>query len=322
MPCCSQTNVRRTPPAHRSRRTRPGCFERSSACRVPRYAGLALPEGLLRRASCRRCAALPAACSARPRPKEAVRQQAWVANQLKTTRPEPTLSERALAALAAGLVALVASTVVHALSSAQQELAEVKRSAPDLDRSAVLFETCAACHGADGGGTRDGQVPRIGGQHLTVLWKQLVDYRHDRRWDLRMEHFADRHHLGDAQAVADVSGYIHQLAPVGPAGEGSGKRLEAGAALYAQRCRSCHGAAADGDAARAVPRIAGQHYEYLRRQFYDAVDGRRPNFSSEHIRLLAQLDHDDIEAVADYLSRLPGKVPQGNAHMEAGGPTP
>jgi hypothetical protein len=45
------------------------------------------------------------------------------------------------------------------------------------------------------------------------------------------------------------------------------------------------------------------------RQFYDAVDGRRPNFSPAHIRLLARLDHDNTEAVADYLSRLPGGTP-------------
>jgi cytochrome c553 len=58
---------------------------------------------------------------------------------------------------------------------------------------------------------RDGGVPRIAGQHISVLAKQLADYRHDRRWDIRMEHFADRHHLVDAQAIADVTAYIHQL---------------------------------------------------------------------------------------------------------------
>jgi cytochrome c553 len=216
----------------------------------------------------------------------------------------------ARAAVASGFVALATAASVYALSTAQEELAEVRRSTPDLDHGAELFETCGACHGTDGGGTRDGQVPRIAGQHISVLCKQLIDYRHDRRWDLRMEHFADHHHLPDAQALADVAAYIHQLVASGPAGEGSGKQLEAGAALYAQRCRSCHGAGADGDAARAVPRIAGQHYEYLRRQFYDAVDGRRPNFSPAHIRLLTQFEHDDIEAVADYLSRLPDNRPQ------------
>jgi cytochrome c553 len=215
---------------------------------------------------------------------------------------------RAAVGIGIGLLA-VASAPVQSVSTAQEELAEVKRSTPDLRRGAELFETCAACHGIDGGGTSDGQVPRIGAQHVSVLWKQLVDYRHDRRWDVRMEHFAAGHHLEDAQAIADVAAYIQQLKPRGAPGEGSGKLLEQGAGLYAQLCRSCHGAAAEGDATHAVPRLAGQHYEYLRRQFYDAVDGRRPNFSPAHIRLLARLDHDDIEAVADYLSRLAGSAP-------------
>ena len=214
------------------------------------------------------------------------------------------------AALAIGILAMASSAVVQAVSTAQEELAEVKRSTPNLDHGAELFDTCGACHGPDGGGTRDGQVPRIGGQHAPVLWKQLVDYRHDRRWDLRMEHFADRHHLDDAQAIADVAAYVNQLEPSGPAGEGSGTRVQAGAALYAQLCGSCHGVAGEGDARRAIPKIAAQHYEYLRRQFYDAVDGRRPNFAPAHIRLFACLDHDAIEAVADYLARLPGNTPQ------------
>jgi cytochrome c553 len=221
--------------------------------------------------------------------------------------PRMPRSDHAWGVVVSGLLALAASAAVLAVSTAQEELAEVKRSVPNLDHGGEQFETCGACHGPDGGGTRDGQVPRIGGQHVSVVQKQLIDYRHDLRWDLRMEHFSDRHHLVDAQAVADVAAYIHQLEPSGPAGQGSGKSVGAGAALYAKRCSSCHGASADGDEARAVPRVAGQHYEYLRRQFYDAVDGRRPNFSPSHIRLLAQLEHDDIEAVADYLSRLPGR---------------
>jgi len=167
------------------------------------------------------------------------------------------LADRARAAAAFAVLAVALCVIAQAVSDSQQELAEVRRSTPDLDHGAQLFDTCGACHGPDGGGTRDGQVPRIGGQHTSVLWKQLVDYRHDRRWDLRMEHFADRHHLSDAQAIADVAAYIHQLEPNGPAGEGGGKLTGAGGALYAQLCRSCHGATAQGDAGRVVPRIAG-----------------------------------------------------------------
>jgi cytochrome c553 len=202
----------------------------------------------------------------------------------------------------AGLASLPAA--VHALSSAQQELMDVRSRKPNLDRGAELFHLCAACHGPSGGGTLDGAVPRIAGQHASVLEKQLVDYRYDQRWDPRMEQVASRHHLPDAQAIADVAGYVSQLDRDLPRGEGNGQLLQHGAESYAALCGGCHGAAGQGDGRRSIPRIAGQHYEYLRRQIYDAVDGRRPNFSPSHIRLLARLEHEDIEAIADYLSRL------------------
>jgi len=191
-----------------------------------------------------------------------------------------------------------------AVSTSQQELEAVKHCTPNLDQGAEVFHTCAMCHGRDGGGTVDGMVPRIAGQHASVLRKQLIDYRYDRRWDPRMESIAGRHDLPAAQAIADVTAYVNQLDQEPHIGTGDGSLVQQGAASYAQQCRACHGVAAQGDSAHAIPRLAGQHYEYLRRQIYDAVDGRRPSFSSAHIRLLARLDHDDIQAVADYLSRL------------------
>jgi len=209
------------------------------------------------------------------------------------------------AAFAFRAVVLLLPAVAFGVSVAQQELAAARRSKPDPTRGAELYDTCAACHGPDGAGTRDGQVPRIAGQHASVLMKQLVDFRHDRRWDPRMEHFSDSHHLADAEAIADVAAYISRLGGgYANNGRGNGEQLERGAESYARLCTRCHGASGDGKANRAIPRIAGQQYEYLRRQIYDAVDGRRPNFSRAHIRLFARLDYDDIQAVADYVSRL------------------
>jgi cytochrome c553 len=92
---------------------------------------------------------------------------------------------RAVLAAACLLMLIVLLPVgARAVSSSQRELQEVRRSAPSLDRVADLYSTCVMCHGAGGRGTLDGQVPRIAGQHATVLGKQLVDYRYDRRWDL------------------------------------------------------------------------------------------------------------------------------------------
>jgi cytochrome c553 len=208
---------------------------------------------------------------------------------------------RAVSALT--LLASLFALDARAMSRPERELMEARRDRPNLDRGAELYGTCAACHGSTGSGTVDGQVPRIAGQHASVLMKQLVDYRHDRRWDLRMERFAGHHYLPDAQAIADVAAYVGRLDRGVQNGKGSGERLARGSDSYVRLCLRCHGPGAIGDAKRAIPRIAGQHYEYLRRQIYDAVDGRRPNFSVAHSRLLGQLDHDDIEAVADYLSR-------------------
>jgi cytochrome c553 len=188
--------------------------------------------------------------------------------------------------------------------SAEPEFDVATHSKPQVAHGAELYEPCGGCHGLDGRGATDGLIPRIGGQHAAVLQKQLTDYRQHRRFDPRMQILAERHYLADAQAIADVTAYISELEPRVPSGHGDGESVVHGAERYARSCSRCHGGAAEGDAARAIPKLAGQHYEYLRRQIHDGVDGRRPNFSSAHIRLLAQLDFDDIDGLCDYLSRL------------------
>jgi cytochrome c553 len=212
-------------------------------------------------------------------------------------------------AAAAWLCALAFASIAQGASGARQEFESVVSMQPDAVHGEHLFVTCATCHGAYGGGTADGRIPAIAGQHLRVLVAQLVDFRHDKRWDALMEHYSDNHNLGDAQDVADVAAYINHLPPVQSPGVGSGEHVSTGSRLYARSCASCHGAAGEGDNTRGYPRLAGQHYGYLLRQMHDAVDGRRPNFSRAHIRRLARFERADFEGVADYLSRAAGREP-------------
>ncbi len=205
------------------------------------------------------------------------------------------LSSFALAAVSLG---------AFGMPAAYQEYLEVMQAKADPERGAQYFEACAACHGVNGGGTANGEFPRIGGQYFPVLARQLVAFRNGLRWDFRMENFADRHRLADAQAIADVAYYASQLEDHSTPGTGSGELVAHGARVYARLCESCHGKSGDGDVDHLVPKLAGQHYEYLRRQMYDAVDGRRPGFPESHVKLLARLEHDDIAGVADYLSRI------------------
>ncbi len=197
---------------------------------------------------------------------------------------------------------------VSADATAPESAAEYRaiiQAHPDAAHGRVLFETCMRCHGANAGGAADGSVPALAGQHLRVIARQLVDYRHDERWDGRMEHFADFPYLVFAQDVADVAGYINGLERTGARVQGPGDAVDHGRRAYARGCASCHGAHGEGSADKAYPRLAGQHYPYLVRQMHDALEGRRPNFSPAHVRLLSHFERDDIEGVADYLSRLP-----------------
>jgi len=188
--------------------------------------------------------------------------------------------------------------------SARAELRAVLSAFPDRQRGAKIFRLCAECHGAQGQGIAEAFTPAIAGQYARVLAKQLVDYRHAVRWDFRMQKIAGRHVLASTQDIADIVAYVGQLSPPPRTSVGTGQWLHRGERLYGALCRTCHGAQGEGSAARFVPRIAGQRYDYLLRQLHDTVEGRRPSMAAIHERALRKLDVQDLDGLADYISEL------------------
>ena len=79
-----------------------------------------------------------------------------------------------------------------------------------------------------------------------------------------------------------------------------------GKALYASNaCGSCHGPTGNEPIMPTYPKIAGQNKEYLIRQMNDIKSGDRDNGASIAMRgLVANLDDDDIVAIAEYLSSM------------------
>lgn len=194
---------------------------------------------------------------------------------------------------------------------AEQEFAAALHARPSLMHGEALFDdTCIACHGPDGGGQANGGVPAIAAQHPRVVIRQLVDYRHGGRFDLRMEHSTGRHRLVNAQDIADVAAYVGQLPPTQAADTGNGDLVTAGQLVYARVCASCHGDSAMGNASDGVPRLAGQHYDYLLGQMIAVTEARRPAFPAEHALLFQHLQRSDLIGIADYLCRL-GPPPPG-----------
>lgn len=202
------------------------------------------------------------------------------------------------------MLVLLTGANCFAAPQGARELAAALAAKPNASAGAVHFETCLACHGVNGGGADNGNVPAIAGQHYRVIVKQLVDFRHNARWDIRMEHFVDKHHLSNAQAVVDVARYIADLPRDFPVGKGSGYNLTRGEAKYRAVCAGCHGANAEGNDATSIPRLAGQHQQYIVRQMQDAADGRRPNMKGAHAALVRTLEFDDLDGIGDFLARL------------------
>ena len=200
------------------------------------------------------------------------------------------------------LVATLALLVQPA--RADSELSAARAAVPDPARGEELYQTCAACHGEDGGGVPDGTIPALSGQPAAVLMRQLVGFRSEQRSDIRMEHFADRTHLASAQQIADVAAWVAALRRTTPAGIGDGTALAVGSRAFLRSCQGCHGALGRASADGVLPALAGQHAGYLERQLRDAAAGRRPNMNATHRAPARALSDAEIRGVADYLSRM------------------
>lgn len=194
---------------------------------------------------------------------------------------------------------------------AAAEYAQVMALEPNLDNGQKVYLTCAVCHSPEGWGTPDGSYPQIAGQLRTVIIKQLADIRARNRDNPLMYPFSVPRILGGPQNVADVAAYVASLPMTPDNGKGPGVDLDLGAELYQTHCQNCHGKTGAGNEQEHLPQIAGQHFNYLLRQFDAIRSGRRKNSDPEMVKQIQRFNPRDQMAVLDYTSRLappPGKV--------------
>lgn len=197
-----------------------------------------------------------------------------------------------------------APTIEELQARSAKEVERALTLEPDVDNGLTLYRECAACHMPEGWGYVSGAVPQLAGQHRSVIIKQLADIRAGHRENPLMAPYSSAESIGGAQAVADVAGYIDTLEISVENGKGSGEALALGETLYRENCLRCHGAEGEGDGSRYIPRIQAQHYRYLVRQFERMLEGKRKNADPEMLAQIQGFEPNEIEAVADYVSRL------------------
>lgn len=186
-------------------------------------------------------------------------------------------------------------------------------AAGDPAKGKAAYETCAVCHGANGEGTPELNVPKIGGQEEWYVARQLQNFKSGLRAPTTSDVYGTQMRalsmtLANDQEIADVSAYVASLSPPAVADTVSGDAAQ-GKAAYAT-CTACHGANGEGNQALNSPKLAGQHDWYIVRQLQNYKSGVRggdpKNVFDTQMRPMAMIltTDDAVNNVAAYINSL------------------
>lgn len=158
---------------------------------------------------------------------------------------------------------------------------------------------CAACHGKDGISEQP-TVPSLAGQKNDYVVLALFQFRNGHRPSEVMGPIAKQ--LSDND-LADLAKYFSALKPWSAARATGVEAASAGPPLTQKNhCIQCHGPALAGQ--DSVPRIAGQHIEYLTVQLRAFKAGNRGDIDGNMTSIASGLGDADITTLADYVSGL------------------
>jgi cytochrome c553 len=154
--------------------------------------------------------------------------------------------------------------------------------------------TCSACHGYSGN-SRVEAVPILAGMAPEYFKKAIEDYATGKRLSPEMEPFAKQVKLLGVDEVAAFFA-AQRREPASPRPDRAG--VERGRAAATQ-CAACHGPEGQGDAAKLVPRIAGQPAVYLRNQLVLFKADKRSPGDEAVTKMKAALKAVSDETLAD-----------------------
>lgn len=164
---------------------------------------------------------------------------------------------------------------------------------------------CVACHGADGKGRGQRDIPILGGQSAAYLEQALADYAANRRSSAVMQNAAATLTQQERRALARHFAAMPGLGASAPGGDTRARAIVERGIPAAQlpACASCHGPG------KRQPVLAGQHPEYLAQRLRDwrgekeVVDARKPQAVMPVIA--RRIPEEMIEPVARYLAGAP-----------------
>ena len=185
---------------------------------------------------------------------------------------------------------------------------QVDTSSQQIETGRKKAEYCAGCHGADGNSELT-DYPILAGQTTRYSYLQLKDYKSGRRKDEMMNPVAAQL---EKQDMVDLAAYYAAQRPKGPriqSGENSVRfkpdpaRVAAGKSKSAEvLCTMCHLGEFAGQ--NEIPRVAGQHPEYVIKQLKAYKTRTRTNDAGTMTAVARTLSDEDIDNLAHYLASL------------------
>jgi cytochrome c553 len=193
-------------------------------------------------------------------------------------------------------------TVPAALALALAALATVGARAAwgqDVEAGRAKAAPCEACHGPNGNSTVP-LFPILAGQTARYLYLQLRDFQEGRRHDLQMDPIVAPL---SRQDLFDLAAFFAAQNPRPTAFTSDPQKASRGEKKAEETlCTMCHLKQFMGQ--NEIPRVAGQHYEYIVKQLRDFKTGTRTNDAGNMASVSKTLSDEDIDDLGHYLAGL------------------
>jgi len=177
-------------------------------------------------------------------------------------------------------------------------------------QGATDSQTCAACHGPNGN-TDVSAWPKLAGQHMSYLIKQLQDYQQGMNGPRPNEIMHGQSITLNKQQLIDISAYFaQQITDIGsmtPEDVARAEQLYRGGDIQKgiPACMSCHGPSGQGIGSAKIPKLSGQNPEYTYQQLQAFKAGTRKNDPNDMMQDVAmKLSDEDMRILANYLFGL------------------